>query len=93
MLKKKCLGTLPLFASISMIAYEKCTQKFYLIIEHLKTIEYSSYLTGYILEDIQDSMIKTISIDSLVHHAPLDCYNIKNKNHLNIKIVIPKYEI
>ena len=46
------------FGSISTTSYEKFTREFYLMTEHLKKIEYSSYPNGFILEDIQDSMIK-----------------------------------
>lgn len=87
-MKRKSLVSMPIFASISTVAYEKVTHNFFLIVECLNTIEYVPFLTGYLLANIQDSMLKTVPIESIAHYAPLDCYTNKNSNNINSKIVI-----
>jgi hypothetical protein len=77
------------FAQIATIIYRSDTKCFYFLVDLLRSIEYRQDLTGYIVEENNDSIFGVIEIQNLTHHCPLDQHILSN----GWKIVIPKYEV
>jgi len=88
-IKRKTNTFTPTFAKILTVANDLKTNIFYLITDELITVKYVPFLTGYMIDYNQDSLLKLTKIIDLVHFAPIDCYHLKSGEH----VVIPKYEI
>ena len=87
--KRKKLNILPQFAKIATIIYRADTKSFFLLVDVFRTVEYRQDLTGYIIEENNDSLFNVIKIDDLSHYCPLDQHALLTGN----QVVIPKYEI